>query len=147
MNAPLNPGRRLNAVLLGSYTRGATTARTESITGSRNPTSGVSPGHRASPSGLDRVSQAAALAVGAGMLTSALAPFARPALALIALTMAVLVIPALGVALLLAPYLVARRGWRSRDRPPAATGVARPGDGDAGYETVRHELVLRGLGA
>ena len=147
MNAPLNPGRRVNAVLLGPYTRGATTARTESITGSRNLTSGVSPGHRASPSGLDRVSEVADLAVGAGMLTFALAPFALPALALIALTMAVLMIPALGIALLLAPYLVARRGWRSRDRPPAATGVARPGDGDAGYETVRHELVLRGLGA
>jgi hypothetical protein len=81
------------------------------------------------------------------MLTFALAPFALPALALIALTMAVLMIPALGIALLLAPYLVARCGWRSRDRPPAATGLARPGDGDAGYETVRHELVLRGLGA
>ena len=147
MNAPLRPGRRLNAVLLGPYTGGATTARTESITGSRNPTSGVSPGHRASPSGLDLVSDAADIAVGAGMLTFALAPFALPALALIALTMAVLKIPALGIALLLASYLVARRCWRSRDRPPAATGVARAGDGDAGYETVRHELVLRGLGA
>ena len=146
MNAPLNPGSRLNAVLLDPYTGGARTARTESISGSRDPTSGVSPGHQASPSGLDLVSEVADLAVGAGMLTFALAPFALPALALIALTMAVLMIPALGIALFLAPYLVARRCWRSGHRPQAATGVARPGDGDAGYVTVRHELVLRGLG-
>ena len=147
MNAPLNPGRRLNAVLLGPYTTGATTARTEAITGSRNPTSGVSPRHQASPSGLDLVSEVADLAIGAGLLTFVLAPFALPALALIALTMAVLMIPALGIALLLAPYLVAQRGRRSRDRPPAATGLARPGDGDAGCETMRHELLLPGLGA
>ena len=86
------------------------------------------------------------LAVGTGMLTFALAPFALPAMALIALIVAVLMIPALGIALLLAPYLVAQRCSRSGHRPPAATGVARPGDGDAGYEMARHESVLRGLG-
>ena len=81
------------------------------------------------------------------MLTFVLAPFALPALALVALTMVVLMIPALGIALLLAPFLVARRCWRSRDRRPAATRLARRGDGDPG-ETLRHELVLRaGLGA
>ena len=147
MNAPPNPGRSLNAVLLDLDTEGATTARTESITGSRDPTSGVWPGHQASPSGLDLVSEVADLAVGAGILTVALAPFALPALALIALTMAVLMIPALGIALLLSPYLVARRCWRSRHRPPAGAGLARPGDGDEGDATVRHESVLRGVGA
>jgi hypothetical protein len=78
------------------------------------------------------------------MLSFTLAPFALPALALIALAAVALLIPALGIALLLAPFLVARRCWRSRDRSPGAARSARSGDGDAGYETVRHALVLRG---
>ena len=147
MNAPLNPGRSPHAVRLDPYTGGATTARSQSITGARNPTSGISPGHQASPSGLELVSEVADLAVGGATLTFVLAPFALPALALVALTMVVLMISALGMALLLAPFLVARRCWRSRDRRPAATRLVRRGDGDAG-ETLRHELVLRaGLGA
>ena len=146
MNAPLNPGRSPNAVQPKPHTRGITTARTQSITGSRNPTSGISPGHQASPRGLELVGEVDDLAIGIGMLTFALAPFALPGLALVALTMAVLMIPALGIALLLAPFLVARR-WRSRDRPPAANRLARLGEADAGHEGVPHELGLRGLGA
>jgi hypothetical protein len=80
------------------------------------------------------------------MLTVALAPFALPGLALVALTMAVLMIPALGIALLLAPFLVARRCWRSRDRPSAADRLACLGEDDPGYEGGPPELVLRGLG-
>ena len=128
------------------YTRGVTPARTQSITGSRYPTSGISPGQQASPRGLELVSEVDDLAVGIGMLTFALAPFALPGLALVALTMAVLMIPALAIALLLGPFLVARRCWRSRDRPPAANRLARLGEDDAGYEEAPHELVLRGLG-
>ena len=52
------------------------------------------------------------LAVGAGMLTFTLAPFALPGLALTALVAVMLLIPALALALLLAPFLVARRCWR-----------------------------------
>ena len=55
---------------------------------------------------LELVSEVADLAVGAGMLTLILAPFALPGLALIALTTVALLIP--------------------------------------GYETVRHDFVLRG---
>ena len=124
MNAPLNPGRSPNAV---------------------QPTTGISPGHQASPRGLELVSEVGDLATGIGMLTFALAPFALPGLALVALTMAVLMIPALGIALLLAPFLVARR-WRSRDRSSAAHRPTCLGEADAGYEGVPHELV-RGLGA
>ena len=127
------------------YTGGVTTARTQSITGSRNPTSGISPGHQASPRGLELVSEVDDLAIGIGMLTFALAPFALPGLALVALTMAVLMIPALGIALLLAPFLVARR-WRSRDRSSAAIGLLAPARLTRATRRVRHELV-RGLGA
>ena len=146
MNAPLNPGRSPNAVQPKPYTRGVATARTQSITRFRNPTSGISPGHQASPRGLELVSEVDDLAVGIGMLTFVLAPFALPGLALVALTMAVLMIPALGIALLVAPFLVARRCWRSRDRRSAANRLARLGEEDAGYEGGPHELVLRGLG-
>ena len=72
------------------------------------------------------VGEVADLAVGAGILTFTLAPFALPALALIALTAAVLLIPALAVALLLAPFLVARGWWRSRDRAAHATRSGPP---------------------
>ena len=90
------------------------------------------------------VSEVADLAVGAGMLTFTLAPFALPGLALTALVAVMLLIPALALALLLAPFLVARRCWRSRDRSPGATRLARSGDADAGSETVRYELDVRG---
>jgi hypothetical protein len=146
MNAPLNPGRSSNAAQPKPSTRDITTTRTRSITGSRSPTSRISPGHQASPRGLELVSEVDDLAVGIGILTFALAPFALPGLALVALTMAVLMIPALGIALLLAPFLVARHCSRSRDRPSAANRLACLGEDDAGYEGVPHELVLRGRG-
>ena len=66
------------------------------------------------------VSEVDDLAVGIGMLTFVLAPFVLPCSALVALTMAVLMIPALGIALLVAPFLLARRCWCSRDRRSAA---------------------------
>ncbi|MGB0096651.1 MAG: hypothetical protein WBP81_29440 [Solirubrobacteraceae bacterium] len=84
------------------------------------------------------------LTVGVGILTFALAPFALPLFALTALVAVVLVVPVLGVVVLVAPFLVAWRCWRSRDRSPGATTPARSGDGGAGYETVRYELVVRG---
>jgi hypothetical protein len=95
-------------------------------------------------SGLASVTGLADLAVGAGMLTITLAPFALPGLALIALITAVLLIPALGVALLLTPFLVARRWGRSRERTAGATRPARYGAGDGGHAKTRHELVVRG---
>jgi hypothetical protein len=144
MNESLELVRKPETVPLDPYNEGGTAARSRSITGPGNRTRGTSPGHQTPPSGLELVSEVADLAVGAGMLTFTLAPFALPALALIALTALALLIPALGVALLLAPFLVARRCWRSRDRSPGATRPARSGDGDAGYETVRYELVVRG---
>jgi hypothetical protein len=96
------------------------------------------------PSGIELVSEASDLAVGVGILTFTLAPFALPLLALVALVAAMLLIPALGVALLFAPLMVARRYLRSRDRSPVARRSARPGDSKVGHEPVRHELVLRG---
>ena len=94
--------------------------------------------------GLELAGEVADLAVGAGMLTFTLAPVALPGLALTALAAMALLIPALGGAVLPAPLLVAWRCSRSHDRSPGATMPVRSSDGDAGYETVRHELVLRG---
>jgi hypothetical protein len=144
MTEPLEPIRNPNSALLDPYDKGDTATLPRSITGPGNRTRSTSPEHQTPPSGLTLVSEIADLAVGAGMLTFTLAPFALPGVALIALTTALLLIPALCVALLLAPVLVARRWWRSRNRSPSATRPARCGDGDAGYETVRHELVVRG---
>jgi hypothetical protein len=89
-------------------------------------------------------SDVADLAVGAGMRTFTLPRFALPGPGLIAPTTVALLNPALAVALLLPPFLVARCCWRSHDRSPSAMRPARCGDGDAGYETVRHQLVLTG---
>jgi hypothetical protein len=144
MNGPLEPVRSPTTVPLGPHNRGGTPAWPGSITGHENRTLGTSAGHQAPPSGLEVVSEVADLAVGAGMLTFTLAPFALPGLALTALVAVMLLIPALAVALLLAPFLVARRCWRSRDRSPGATRLARWGDADAGSETVRYELDVRG---
>ncbi len=110
--------------------------------------SATAPGYRTPAPDLDLVSDVADLAFGAGLLVFVLAPFTLPALALLALVAVVVLVPALVVALLLAPFILARRFWRSRDRPPGATRPGRSGDGDAGHETVRHVVVLRGgLGA
>ena len=144
MSESLEPVRSPKTVLLDPYNRGGTAARSRSITAPAHRTRGTSPGHQTPPSGFELVSEVADLVVGAGVLTFTLAPFALPGLALIALTAVALLIPALGVALLLAPFLVARGCWRSRDRSPGATRRARSGDRDAGYETVRDELVVRG---
>jgi hypothetical protein len=96
------------------------------------------------PSGIELVSEVSDLAVGVGMLTFTLAPFALPFLALLALAAVAFVIPVLGVALLIAPLLLARRYLRSRNRSPVAQRSALPGDSEVGHEPVRHELVLRG---
>jgi hypothetical protein len=141
MNESLELGRKPETVPLNPYNKGGTAARSRSITGPGNQARGTSPGHQTPPPGLELISELADLAVGAGMLTCTLVPFALPALALIALTAVALLMAALGVALLLAPFLVARRCWRSRDRSPGAPRPARSGDGGAGYETVRYELV------
>jgi hypothetical protein len=144
MNGSIETVRSPKTVLLDAHNAGCTAARIRSITGPGNRTRGTSPEHQTPPSGLELVSEVADLAVGAGILTFTLAPFALPGLALIALTAVALLIPALGVALLLAPFLVARRCWRARGRSSVATRRTRSGDRDAGYETVRHGLMLRG---
>jgi hypothetical protein len=144
MNEPLDPARSAKTVLLDPDNGGGAAARPRATVGRGMQARRTSPGLQTPPRGLELVSEVADLAVGAGMLTLALAPLALPFLALTALVAVVLVIPALGVALLLAPFLVVRRCWRSRDRSPDATGPARSGEGGAGYEMVRYELMVRG---
>ena len=141
MNEPFDPARSAKTVLLDPDNGGGTAARPRATA---DAVRGPSPGPQTPPSGLELVSEAAHLAAGAGILTFALAPLALPALALIALTAVAVLIPALGVALLLAPFLVVRRCWRVRDRSPGAMRPPRSGDGGPGYESVRYELVVRG---
>jgi len=138
MNEPLDPARSAKTVLDPG---GGTAARPRATMGPGKQARGPSPGLKTPPSGLELIREVAGLGVGAGMLTFTLAPLALPFLALTALVAVVLVIPALGVAVLLAPFLVARRCWRSRDRSPEATRPARSSDRSAGYETMHHELV------
>jgi hypothetical protein len=66
--------------------------------------------------------RAVPLAAGAGML---------PVLALTALAAVALLIPAVVGAVLAAPFLLARRQWRSRDRLSGDTTPSRRGDGEA----------------
>jgi hypothetical protein len=77
------------------------------------------------------------LAVGAGMLIFMLAPFSLPVLALTALAAVALLIPAAVGAMLAAPFLQARRRWRSRDRLSGDTKPSRRGDGEAGMRRRR----------
>ncbi len=76
------------------------------------------------PSGAEFVSEVSDLAAGAGIFLFAVAPFALPALALVAVVMAIvavaLIIPLLVAAAVAAPILLMRRWWRSRDRTIAA---------------------------
>jgi hypothetical protein len=143
MNESLEPVRPPSPLPLDPYARGATATRSRSMTGPGTRASCTAPEHQTPPSGLELVSEVGDLAVGAGMLTLTLAPFALPALALLALTAVVVLIPALGVGLLLAPCLVARRWWRSRHGSPGTARSARSGDGNPGYETMRRQLVVR----
>jgi hypothetical protein len=141
MNEPLDPAGSAKTVLLDPDNGGRTAARRRATVGPGKQARGRSPGLQTPRSGLELVGEVAHLAVGTGILTFALAPLALPFLALTALVAVVLVIPALGVALLLAPLLVLRRCWRSGDRSPGATKPARPIAGGAGYETKRYGLV------
>jgi hypothetical protein len=65
------------------------------------------------------------------MLIFMLAPFSLPVLALTALAAVALLIPAVVGAVLAAPFLLARRRWRSRDRLSGDTKPSRRGDGEA----------------
>lgn len=88
----------------------------------------------AARSGFEFVSGLSDLAAGAGMLIFMLAPFSLPVLALAALAAVALLIPAVVGAVLAAPFLQARRRWRSRDRLSADTKPSKPsrrGDGEA----------------
>lgn len=82
-------------------------------------------------SGFEVVSGVSDVAAGAGMLIFMLAPFSLPVLALTALAAVALLIPAVVGAVLAAPFLLARRQWRSRDRLSADTKPSRRGDGEA----------------
>ena len=82
-------------------------------------------------SGLEFVSGLSDLAAGAGMLIFMLAVFSLPVLALTALAAVTLLIPAVVGTVLAAPFLLARRQWRSRDRLPGDTNPSRHGDGEA----------------
>jgi hypothetical protein len=68
------------------------------------------------PSALEFVEELSDLAAGLGILTFTLAPLAIPALALTALLAGLLLIPVLLGAMLAAPFLLASRWWRTRDR-------------------------------
>lgn len=84
-----------------------------------------------SQSGLEFVSELSDLAACAGMLIVMLAPFSLPVLALATLAAVALVIPAFVGLVLAAPFLLARRWWRSRDRLSGGTKPSRCGDGTA----------------
>jgi hypothetical protein len=73
-------------------------------------------GSAQSQSGLAFVSDLSYLAAGAGILIFTLAPFSLPALALTALATVALLIPALVGLVFAAPFVLARRWWRSRVR-------------------------------
>lgn len=76
------------------------------------------------PSGVEPISEVSDLAAGAGILVFTLAPFALPALLMMAVVAVALAIPPLVVgAILAAPILLTRRWRRSRDR----TTIARRG--------------------
>jgi hypothetical protein len=74
------------------------------------------------------------------MLIFMLAPFSLPVLALTALAAVALLIPAVVGLVLAAPFLLARRRWRSRYRLSGDTKPSRRGDGEA---RMRRRLELR----
>lgn len=83
------------------------------------------------PSGLEVVSEVSDLAAGAGMLIFAFAPFALPALSLTALVAVAVLIPALVGGALVAPFLMARRWRRLRDRLSVASEPSGRGNAKA----------------
>jgi hypothetical protein len=83
-----------------------------------------------SQSGLELVSELSDLAAGAGILIFALAPFSLPALALTAVAAVALLVPALVGLVLAAPFLLARRWWRSGDRHHRLNSEAFRGAGE-----------------
>jgi hypothetical protein len=87
------------------------------------------PTHQTTQSGLEFVSELSDLAAGAGMVIFTLAPFSLPVLALTALAALALLIPVMAGAMLAAPFLLARRWWRSRDRLSRETKPSRCGGG------------------
>jgi hypothetical protein len=97
-------------------------------------------------SGFEFVSGLSDLAAGAGMLIFMLAPFSLPVLALTALAAVALLIPAVVGAVLAAPFLLARRRWRSRDRLSGDTTPSRRGDGGARMRRRRKSEAFRGAG-
>jgi len=106
-------------------------AVSDQVRGNRG--AGPAPAQLATPSALELVSEVSDLAAGVGLLIFTLTPLALPALAPTALVAIVLLIPALVGAMLAAPFLLAWRWRRARDRLPAATTPARFGDGERGY--------------
>jgi len=84
--------------------------------GRRNRAGNPSAKQQTTPSGLELVEELSDLAAGLGILTFTLAPLAIPALALTALLALPLLIPVLLGAMLAAPFLLASRWLRARDR-------------------------------
>lgn len=117
--------------------------------------------HQRTCCGREVFSEVLDLATGVGLLVFTLAPFALPAIALVAVAAVVLMIPALVGAMLAVPILLGRRWWRSHARPSrvsqAATvgpQVRRPGVSTLGASGDPTEIVdaqslpvkLRGMG-
>jgi hypothetical protein len=95
-------------------------------------------------SGFEFVSGLSDFAAGAAMLIFMLAPFSLPVLALTALAAVALLIPAVVGAVLAAPFLLARRQWRSRDR---LSGDTKPsGRGGGGEARMRRRRSFGALG-
>jgi hypothetical protein len=98
--------------------------------------------------GRELFSEALDLATGVGLLIFTLAPFALPALALVAVAAVLLMFPLLVGAMLATPILLGRRWWRSHAQPsrvsqPAAVGleVRRPGVSTPGASGDPTEIV------
>ena len=147
MNGPHTPIRSLNTGIQGADGAGGPSARPRSITASGNRPRGAAGEQATPPTSLEMIGEVADLMVGVGMLTLTLAPFAVPALALTALVALVLLIPAVVIALPLAPFVLARRYWRSRDRTPSAAGPARSDGGDKETRTRTQHVAAGPLAA
>jgi hypothetical protein len=104
--------------------------------------------HQAASCGRELFGEVLDLATGVGLLVFTLAPFALPALALVAVAGVLLMIPVLVGAILATPILLGRHWWRSHARAslvsqPAVRGreLPRAGVSNLGASGDRAEIV------
>lgn len=97
-------------------------------------------------SSLELFGEVSDLAAGAGMLIFTLAPFALPVPALTALLAVALLITSVVAVVLAAPFLLARRWLRSRDRPSGDRKPSGSGDGETGTPRRRSAAALSRTG-